>query len=312
LILTLLRCARAIVPSMNPRRQQMAIVLTGAVVLGSGAYALGSQAGDGNADARKTGTARAVRWHDDRGPGLSGLADRLGVDASKLQSALDDLRRNPPAGADPRADFAGVLADALGLSQSKVTAALDTLRAQHEQREKEADAAIAAALAKELGLEAAKVRAALDKARPEPGHLRPPRRDPLATLADELGVSKARLRAAFDDVRVRRAPRPDFGSSHADLAKALGVTTQQLENALTKVRAAEAKRWQARRDAFAQALADKLSLPVQKVKDALPIGPFGDRRAGPHVPGAPPPPGGPGTPPPPGGPGAPGADLHRG
>ncbi len=79
--------------------------------------------------------------------------------------------------------------------------------------------------------------------------------------------------------------------------------------ALRKVQAAHEKEHQARRDEFAQKLADKLGISVDKVKSALPAG--GPGHGGPgghHGPGGPggPPPGGPGGAgfggPPPGGP----------
>jgi hypothetical protein len=299
---------------MNARTQRTALLLTGAVVLGSAGYALGSQAGDGSADARDGGGARGMQKHDEHRD-LSALASRLGIGESALRRALEDLRGNPskPGGGDLGGDFAKALAGALGVSKDRVTSALDTVRAQEQQRHDATRDAFAAALAKELGIDAAKVKAALDKAKPEPPGSGSPPRDPLARLAGELGVGKDRLRAALGAVRVTRPPRPEFQSLQSDLAKALGVTTRRLEDAMSNIRQAAGKQFQARRDAFAQKLADKLSLPVQKVKDALAAdpGPFGDgvHPRGPRGPNGPDGPHGPdgrGMPFPPPGPGAPG------
>jgi len=142
--------------------------------------------------------------------------------------------------------------------------------------------AFATAVAKELGVDAGKVKAAFDKARPHGPRRAGPRRDPVATIADALGVSEARLRAALRaaGTTVGR-PHPGFGRLEADLADALGVSTARLRDALAQVRAAALNQERARRAAFARALAAKLSLPVQKVQDALLAGPFGDRHDGP-------------------------------
>jgi DNA-binding transcriptional MerR regulator len=242
---------------MRRTKTTTALALTGAVALASGAYALGSQAGDGDAVAAKNANPPALGYggpppgrpgHGWRGGGppmLEGLADRLGVDESDLQAALEDLRK------DHGDDFAQQLADALGIDVAKVTAAFDKLR---PTRDRHAD--FAAALAKKLGVSTAAVRKAFDQGR----------RDPQA-VAKALGVTPEKLRQAFESLRPPRHDRR--GPDTAALAKALGVSQAKLKAALDKVKAAHEAQEQKQRDAFAKALADRLNIDVQKVEDAL-------------------------------------------
>jgi Clp amino terminal domain, pathogenicity island component len=153
----------------NPK-QKTAIVLTGAVALASGAYALGSQT-DGNAEA--AGERPAGYFHGGPGPfrgadgpfGLDRLADRLGVEEDALREALEDVRGDLPDPRDIRDDFAKELADELGTTEAKVEAALERIREKHEQQFEERHDALAEALAKRLNLDAAKVEEALEAPR---------------------------------------------------------------------------------------------------------------------------------------------------
>src|SRR4051812_31671478 len=119
---------------MSTRMKTTAAALTGAVVLASGAYALGAQSGDGDATAKSQGKsagassapARKLRRQAIRRgafgrpgpPDLSAMATKLGVTTAQLQSALEALK------SDMRDDFAQQLADALGIDVAKVKAAL--------------------------------------------------------------------------------------------------------------------------------------------------------------------------------------------
>jgi hypothetical protein len=148
----------------NPK-QKTAAVLTGAVVLASGAYALGSQT-DGSAVA--SGDARFAPAHYGGPPGrgggafgLDGLADRLGVDEDKLRGALEHVRGDLPAPRERHDAFAKELANELGTTEAKVRAALERVREKHEQDATERRDALAEALAKRLNLDAAKVKEAL-------------------------------------------------------------------------------------------------------------------------------------------------------
>ena len=274
---------------MTNRTKTITAALGGAVALASGAYAIGSQAGDGSATAASSASARpaasapadarTVHFRGGRGAGLEDLAEDLGVTEAKLRAALEAVREDQAPKADRREAMAAALAKALGKSTADVEKAFETL---HDERE----AAFAAALAKSLGVEAAKVRAALDEVQEEDEDEDGRRHRHLAfdDLADELGVSEARLRRAL------RSARPSFGrrdrdDAQADLAKALGVTTQQLEDAFDEVREAHEAEHERRRAAFVTALAKELGISEGKVRDALPEG--GPFRGGPGGPGGP-------------------------
>ncbi|MDX6722443.1 MAG: hypothetical protein QOD73_847 [Solirubrobacteraceae bacterium] len=282
---------------MTLRAKKSAVLLGAAVALSSGAYALGSQAGDGGAIASSssgasspaTATATPIstsrgrgRGRDGDGPGdrgLTTLAGRLGVTPAALRTALQDLRAAQPSPADRRAELATALAAALNLPLDKVTAAL---AAAAPDRGAKADT-LAAALASELKLDTATVRAALDKVLAARGQDRGRRdrrgdgRDALATaLAAELKVDVAAVRTALDKVRPGRGDRHRGGDRLAGLATALGVQPNALRDALQKIETDE-------RNAFAAALAQKLGIDVAKVQSALtdlPRGPRGGHRHG--------------------------------
>lgn len=255
------------------------MVLAGAAALGSVAYGLGSQAGDGSAAARGDGTeSRASQ----PGADFSSLAEELGVDADELRDALRDFHDQKAT--DWRAAFATALADALGKSREEVEAALekrfDTERARHAKR-----------LADALGLEAADVRAALEKVmKADRGD---GERGPEAffeRLADELGVSADAVEEAFREAAPRRFEgrgRHHRGPGLAGLASALDVTPAELRNALRSLqRTHDADRADHRAE-LAKFLAERFNLEQSTVEDALPElggGPDG-HRFGPGGPG---------------------------
>jgi hypothetical protein len=276
---------------MTNRTKTTALALAGGVALASGAYALGSQAGDGGATAADPAAppTAADSAAPPPGPGLGwggrfglpALADRLGVDQRKLQAALDDVRTShapPDAGGPER--LVKDLASALDLPESKVRASLERLRARLGAGRDDRRAAFARALARQLGLDAAKVESALRRLRPGgppgPGARRPPSLD---ALADALGVKPDRLRSALGKLRREREPRGFHGRpSHGpfaggpfvdDLARELGVGPAKVRAALEKLRAKHESDWKLRRDRFAGALASRLGLPASRVKDAL-------------------------------------------
>src|SRR3954454_21646106 len=125
---------------MTPRTKKTAAALSGALVLASGAYALGSQSGDGAAlagtapsSSSSSGQQAGRPWGPGPGgPGreLSGLAGRLGVSEAKLRAALQDLK--PDRREDHEATVAKALAGALGLSTDKVQAALQKLHGERK------------------------------------------------------------------------------------------------------------------------------------------------------------------------------------
>ena len=280
---------------MTPRTKNTAVALSGALVLASGAYALGTQAGDGEALAGGT-TSPSVRIAGPNGPGpcgprdLSGIARRLGVTEAKLRAALEDLRPDKGAKDEHEAALAKALASELGLDAAKVTAALEKFHGDRKvvRRERRGDRLqrFDDALAAKLGIDAAKVRSAFDSLKPGPD--RRAGKPALADLAKKIGVSEDKLRSALDDMRPRRrlggpgfghGVRRGGGPAHvAELAEELGVTQAKLRAALEKVRGDLAKQHEAERDAFIAKLAAKLGVSEAKVKDVIGAGPHHGRR----------------------------------
>jgi hypothetical protein len=290
---------------MTPRTKKTAAALSGALVLASGAYALGSQAGDGSALAGST-TPTPQAAPPGPGPGrhggprdLSAIAGKLGVSEDKLRAALQDLR--PGRGAakdDHQGALAKALASELGLDQAKVTAALEKFRGDRKvvRRDRSGDRLnrFDAALAAKLGIDAAKVRDAFDALKPGPN--RRAAKPALGDLAAKLGVSEDKLRSALDDLRPGPRPAPGrFGPGKpgklapggrprpggpmvAALAKELGVTQAKLTAAMQKIRPDLKKEHEADRDAFIAKLAAKLGVSEAKVKEAIPAGPHHGRR----------------------------------
>jgi AraC-like DNA-binding protein len=258
---------------MTRGKQTTALALAGAVALASGAYALGTQVDDGNAAAANNGNGKAAPafaggpgfghgprgfgggprgfGHGPGGPVFDGLADKLGVSEAKLRAALEDIAKTH------RTDFAQKLADALKIDRAKVDAAFDKLRPKRPDRPR-APRAFAAALAKELGVTTAKVQAALAKHRDNPTSP--------DELAKELGVTEQQLHDAFHAVMGKIRPRgPGVRPGLDNLAEELGVTKAQLDAAFDKLRAQH----EDLRDQFAQELATKLGISVEKVQDAI-------------------------------------------
>jgi hypothetical protein len=289
---------------MTPRTKKTAAALSGALVLASGAYALGSQAGDGSALA---GSTTATPQAAPPGPGrhrgprdLSAIAGRLGVTQARLRAALQDLRPDRKAATDDRrGELAKALATELGLPTDKVQAALEKFKGERRAggRERRGDRLhrFDAVLATKLGVDPAKVRAAFDSLRPGGRRAGPP---DLAALAGKIGVSEDKLRSALADLRPGPGGGPGMfgpgkpgpgklgaggrrhpgGPAVAALAKELGVTQAKLTAAMKKVRGQFATQRMADRDAFVAKLAAKLGVPEAKVKEVIGAGPHHGRR----------------------------------
>ena len=142
---------------MRSRRRSTIIVVGGALAVASVGYGLGTQADDGTAVAGgdqttiRGGPGRAPPAFVRRGqpPGFQDLADKLGVEADKLEQAFRDFHQSEEG--NRRDDFAASLAKALGISTDKVTAAFDKVHKKHEAR-------FATRLADALNVDADKVR----------------------------------------------------------------------------------------------------------------------------------------------------------
>jgi len=284
---------------MTTRSKKLAGLLAVAVVLTSGAYALGSQAGGGGALASSSGSANASgntavgasNASTGGGPGARGghggrfrfgfdtLAQKLGVSTTALQNALKAIRDEKTPD-QRKTDAIQAFAAALGKPVDQVTSAVNSVlpdRGPGKAGDHRGD--FAAALAKALGVDQAKVQAGLDKARQDLGKDRPDRNGGrrfdrgafentvVNDIASATGVDAAKVRSALQSLRPKAGDHRDRGAARDDirqkLATALGVTTAQLDAAFQKV-ATQA------RDQFATELAQKLNIEVQKVKDALP------------------------------------------
>jgi hypothetical protein len=283
---------------MTTRTKKLATLLAVAVVLTSGAYALGSQAGGGGALASSSGSANASGnaavgassvstsggpGHGVRGGrfrfGFDNLAQKLGVSTTALQNALKAIRDEKTPD-QRKTEAIQAFAAALGKPVDQVTSAVDSVlpdRGPGKAGDHRGD--FAAALAKALGVDQAKVQAGLDKARQDLGKDRPDRNGGrrfdrgafentvVNDIASATGVDAAKVRSALQGLRPKAGDHRDHGAARDDirqkLATALGVTTAQLDAAFQKV-ATQA------RDQFATELAQKLNIDVQKVKDALP------------------------------------------
>jgi hypothetical protein len=122
---------------MRSSKAATAAVVAGAVALASAAYGIGTQTGDGTAEAARDGDRPAEPRLVMR---FDGLADQLGVDADELEDAMRDFHeqrrgelrrelRKGCANADGRferhrEDLAAFLAGRLGIDEDKVLEAL--------------------------------------------------------------------------------------------------------------------------------------------------------------------------------------------
>ena len=142
-------------------------------------------------------------------------------------------------------------------------------------------AADLSALAAKLGVSSSALKSALESLRPDRGDHAAERDAMAQKLADALNVDKAKVTAALAKVRPDRRGGPRDGAKGDDtafltaFAKELGVSTADLKAALTKLRADHEATEKAERAAFAQKLADKLGISVDKVKSVFADGPFG-------------------------------------
>ena len=203
---------------MRDRRRTTAIVLAGGVALASAGFAIGSQSGDGSAEAARDGNrsadTRAPGHHG--GPGFASLAGELGVSEERLREALEKLR--PDRSRDEmQTELAAALAQSLGVEQAKVTEALEGL---HDRRH--------ASRAKRRGA-ARDARALRGPGRHGRGHHGPggPRGDLAQDLADALGVEAAKVEDALEAFHDAR--REEFAQKLAD---ELGIDVDEVQDAL--------------------------------------------------------------------------------
>jgi biotin operon repressor len=180
---------------MRTQRRTTVIVVGGALAIASVGYGLGTQAGDGTAvadGAQSRNGGAALPFERGAPPGLSDLANTLGVDQDKLDQAFRDFHDQHEG--DRHEEFSAALAKALGISADKVTAAFDALHPKGEARPMEGG--------------------------PPPGLEHRNHALPLRQLANRLGVTRADLRKAFNQLRPD-GPGRGFEKHEAELAKFL-------------------------------------------------------------------------------------------
>jgi DNA-binding MarR family transcriptional regulator len=271
---------------MRRQRRTTIIVVGGALAIASVGYGLGTQAGDGTAIAdnatteqdgsgAERGGAPPLPFERGAPPGISDLADKLGVGTTELANALRDYHDQHAS--DRRDEFAAKLANALGISSDKVKSAFEVLHAKQEGR-------FAAKLADALNVDAAKVKAALQKLEGDRPHSPV---DFAQKLADELGLDASDVQSALMTIRPFGGPGPgggpDGGPGHPapgrghherplplrQLARALGVSRADLRDAFRQLRAGVEDEFKQEQEGLARFLADRFSLDLSKVQDAL-------------------------------------------
>jgi hypothetical protein len=179
----------------SSKKAATAAVLAGSVALASAAYGIGTQTGDGTAEAARDG----------RAPGeprlmlpFDGLADELGVDADALEDALRDFHEQEEG--EVRDAFATALAEALGKPVDEVRAALDQVGPGEGMRPGCAPHVSLRRLAAELDVTRAELREALGEARSGMDSTFEQRHEDLVTfLADRLGVSREKVEEALPE-----------------------------------------------------------------------------------------------------------------
>jgi energy-converting hydrogenase A subunit M len=135
---------------------------SGAYALGSQAGG-GTAAADNDNNADRSGLAFPAHFRGGPPSGES-FADRLGVDEDKLRDALEDIRPSLPDPRDVKGDFAEDLARELGIEAQRVEDALDRLRDKAEQEAEQRRDEFAERLADRLNIDVDKVKDALDDA----------------------------------------------------------------------------------------------------------------------------------------------------
>ena len=248
-------------------------------MLASGAYAIGSQQGDGGAiaaSAERAGGDRVtfgpeVRPAPAPPPGardrfvvrapaafpLRRTARTLGVTTAELRAALRDVRPERPPFRD--GGPSGGLADKLGVSEEQLREAFEELHDGHPER-----GSHEAELADALGVSEDELRDAFEQLR-RGGR---PARDPAKALADALGIERSTVAEAMETLREQK--EAEFAG---ELADALGIEQSAVRQALDEQRAEMEARQEDLHADFVKRLADRLGVSEAKVEEALPAMP---------------------------------------
>ena len=180
---------------MKTPKAVTAAALAGAVALASAAYGIGTQTGDGTAEAARDGNAQAEPMQFLR---FDGLAEELGVDADELREAMMDFHEQERG--EIRDAFATALAEALGKPVDEVKAALDEVGPGEARRPGCAPHVSLRGLAAELDVTRGELRQALRETRAGVDSSFEQRHEDLVTfLADRLGVSREKVEEALPE-----------------------------------------------------------------------------------------------------------------
>jgi hypothetical protein len=192
----------------SSKKAATAAVLAGAVALASAAYGIGTQTGDGTAEAARD---RGVQPGPSFFMSFDGLADELGVDPDELEEALMDFHEQERG--EIRDAFATALAEALDKPVDEVRAALEEVKPGESMRPGCAPHVSLRRLAAELDVTRGELRKALRETRagvdaPFEDH----RQDLVAFLADRFGLSEDRVEEALPELPELppRGDRPRF------------------------------------------------------------------------------------------------------
>ena len=180
---------------MKPSKAATAAVVAGAVALASAAYGIGTQTGDGTAEAARDGKAQDEPTFLMR---FDGLAEELGVDADELEEAMMDFHEQERG--ELRDAFASALAEALGKPVDEVKAALDEVGPGEARRPGCAPHVSLRRLAAELDVTRGELRKALGEARAGvDSPFENLQEDLAAFLAERLGISREKVEEALPD-----------------------------------------------------------------------------------------------------------------
>ena len=181
---------------MTPRTKKTAAALSGALVLASGAYALGSQTGDGQALAGQN--ANAARQ-------AVATASATGQAPGSMASAAARARTSP------------IAAQKLGVSQDKLRAALKNLRDDRKRQDRRPPRRVREGARQAARHRRGQGRGALDKRAGDRQGGRKLKRDGrrgdmrdafAKQLAAKLGITAAKVRSALDAQRKAGPPGP--------------------------------------------------------------------------------------------------------
>ena len=244
---------------MTKGKRTTALALAGAVALASGAYALGAQADDGSAEAAKTARDEARFGH---GFGRAGPAPRAATRVRRPRGPPRRRRgRSPRRARGHRAPTARTSSPSGSPTRSASTRRRSSSAFENVRPERPARPRVrrpeALRRARSRRSSASAPRRSAPRSRSAAATRRTRATSPTSSASARSGYARPSTPCSASSGRTVRGL--------ANLAEELGVTQAQLEAAFEKLRDQKDEL----RDEFAQELADRLNLDVEKVQDAL-------------------------------------------